>query len=311
MGWWAFSPSPQDLQQVRAAANLPDQPMALLCTSSECEASMATRAAPISQREWIERTVAWFGEHPEYTLVIRIHPHEEEYAKIDDRVLRRYEALKASAPQNVRVILPQEEVSTYSLMDLASAGLTYGTTAGLEMACLGLPIVHAGVGFYKESGFTYEVNAPEDIPSIMVEVMERGRSLETQRLAYRFLYRYFLGMSIPFSKVRVASDFINAEICYQSTAELAPGRDRNLDRLVDYILGESELYPPPTPLRALESPDAEDRFFAEQRIAGLLEAARRHPDRSDLLIEAADRLRDLGRLTDAAAVYAAAQRHSP
>jgi hypothetical protein len=311
MGWWAFSPSAQDLRQVRAAADLPDQPMALLCTSSECEASMAGRKASVGQQEWIEATIAWFAAHPENTLVIRVHPHEAEYAKVDDRMLRRYRALKAAAPPNVRLILPEEEVSTYSLMDMATAGLTYGSTTGLEMACQGLPLVHAGVGFYKGCGFTREVDSVADIPRLLAEVLAAPRSLETQRLAYRFAYHYFIGQSVPFRKVAVAEDFVQAEIAYESTAELAPGRDRELDRMVSYILGEAELYPPPSPLHALQSQDAEDRFFAEQRVAGLLEAARHAPERTDLLVHAASLLRDIGLVSDAIAVYHAALQRDP
>ena len=53
--------------------------------------------------------------------------------------------------------MPDEKVSTYGLMDVASAGLSYGSTAGLEMACQGLPLVHAGLGYYKDCGFTDEI----------------------------------------------------------------------------------------------------------------------------------------------------------
>lgn len=311
MGWWAFSPSPQDLQQVRAAANLPDKPLALLCTSSECEASMADRRAAVGQQEWIAETVAWFRAHPEYALVIRVHPHEAEYAKVEDRILRRYQALHATVPDNVRVILPEEAVSTYSLMDMATAGLTYGSTTGLEMACQGIPLLHAGVGFYKNCGFTHEVTCLADIPRLLAEVMTSPRSQATRRLAYRFAYQYFIGLSVPFRQVRVGEDFVQAEPTYQHTGELAAGRDRDLDRICDYILGEAELYPPPSPLQALQTYHSEDRFFAEQRIAGLLEAARQYPSRTDLLIEAALQLRQVGLVRDAIAVYHAALQRNP
>jgi hypothetical protein len=311
MGWWAFSPSPQDLRQVRAAANLPDKPLALLCTSSECEASLADRKAAVGQQDWIEQTIAWFGAHPQYTLIVRVHPHEAQHAQSDGRVLRRYQAMQVAAPKNVRVILPEEEVSTYSLMDMATAGLTYGSTAGLEMACQGLPVLHAGVGFYKDCGFTYEVTSAADIPSVLEKIMVVPRSTATRRLAYRFAYQYFIRLSVPFNKVRVGEDFVQAEPTYENTRELAPGRDRDLDRICDYILGATELYPPPSPLESLQAPHAEDRFFAEQHIAGLLEAARLYPDRTDVLIEAAALLRRIGLVRDAAAVYDAALQRDP
>jgi hypothetical protein len=272
---------------------------------------MADRAAAVGQQAWIEATIAWFRAHPEYALVVRVHPHEAEYARVDDRMLRRYRAMRDAAPDNVRLILPEEEVSTYSLMDMAAVGLTYGSTTGLEMACQGLPVIHAGVGFYKSFGFTREVTGLADIPRLLAEGMAAPRSIEIQRLAYRFAYQYFIGLSVPFRKVRVADDFIQAEPAYQHTSELALHRDRDLDRLCAYILGEAELYPPPSPLQALQTPHAEDRFFAEQRIAGLLEAARHDPRRTDVLIEAAALLRQIGLVRDAAAVYNAALQRNP
>lgn len=309
---WAFSPPPQDSQEVRAALGLPpDIPMALLCTTSDCEGSMFAYRPPLTQREWIAATVAWFREHPEYLLVIRVHPNERDHAKVDDRALRFYEDLKAENIANVRVVLPGEPFSTYTLMDLASVGLGYGSTTGLEMACLGLPQVHSGIGFYRDGGFTHEITALADIAPVMEAVMQEPRSMETQRLAYRFMRHVYCGMCIPFSKVRVDKRDISAHLNFKSMAELAPGRDASLDRLTGYILGESELYPPPSPERLNVSPEAEDRFFAEKRLSALLDLARRHPDLTDPLIEAAAILCGLGLLNDAIAVYNAALQRDP
>jgi hypothetical protein len=308
MNWVGFSPSPQDIRAVREAANLPDKPIALLCTSSDCEGSLYDRERNVPQMEWIEQTIDWFRAHPEYTLVIRVHPNELEHAKVDDRLLRRYEMLSFGLPENVRLILPEEQVSTYSLMDIASVGLVYGSTAGLEMACQGIPVIHAGIGIYKNAGFTHELTSLEQLPDLMARVMTLSRDPETKRRAYRFVSRIFHSLCVPIRGVKVGNDFVSATLTYDSVAELAPGRDTDLDRTAAYILGEGELYPPPTPEQTAQTEERENRFFAEQRAGALLAAAQEHPDRADLLFEAADALRALGLEAEAVTVQNTAER---
>lgn len=295
MNWVAYSPSPQDLQAVREAMRLPDQPIALLCTSSDCEGSIYDRERTVRQIDWIRHTVEWFRAHPEYTLVIRVHPNEAEHARVDDRNLQQLRALKGpELPVNVRLILPEEPISTYSLMDMASVGLVYGSTAGLEMACEGIPVVHAGIGIYKNAGFTHEITDLAQIPDTMARVMVLPRDPEIKRMAYRFVYRIFYGLCVPVRGVKVGRDFCSAQLSYESTAELAPGRDADLDRIAAYILGEGELYPPPSPEQRNVVPEQEDRFFAEQRVATLLVAVRQQPERADLREEALQLLQQLG-----------------
>ncbi len=266
MNWSAFSPQQKNAQEraeICAQLGLPDRPLALLCTSSDCEGSLADRARAVEQLPWIEHTAQWFGAHPEYNLIVRVHPNEGDHAKTDGRVLEWYKGLRERLPANVRVIMPDEKISTYSLMDVASAGLSYGSTAGLEMACRGLPLVHAGMGYYKDCGFTQEIGDLSDVAPTMEAVMQMGFQPYTQRMAFRFMQRLFIDICIPFSKVKVSGNYFQADLTYQSVAELAPGRDKNLDRIAEYILGNAPLFPLPTPQDRVKTPCEEDAFFAQ------------------------------------------------
>jgi len=187
---------------------------------------------------------------------------------VDDRPLRRYEALKQSAPTNVRVVLPDETVSTYTLMDAATIGLSYGSTAGLEMAAVGLPVVHAGIGMYRDCGFMEEIRQLNQIDPVMQRSMRLIRSSWTRRLAYRYLHLMYIRLCVPFPAVRVSQDYYSAEPTYVSTAELAPGRDANLDAIAGYILDENELYPSPTEEQTARKTDAEELFFGPPQSTG-------------------------------------------
>jgi hypothetical protein len=47
-----------------------------------------------------------------------------------------YEAMKAAAPSNTRVVMPDEPLNK-ALMDEADVGLTFRSSTGIEMAMLG------------------------------------------------------------------------------------------------------------------------------------------------------------------------------
>lgn len=260
MNWAAFTTSPTAQDQPTPAPA--GRRTALLCTSSDCEASAVERMPEFDQRQWISTAVDWFAAHPQYDLVIRVHPNEMDHAEVDDRSLRRYREMAGRLPSNARLIQPDEKASTYSLMDAADVGLTFGSTAGLEMAALGIPLIHAGHGIYFDAGFTYETPRLADLPAQLDRVMDLPRSEEARRLTYRYIYRTYYGLSVPLNKVKVSASYYEAELAYQSTAELEPGRDPQLDAVAEYILGEYDLFPGPTEAEIARSEEEERAFFS-------------------------------------------------
>jgi hypothetical protein len=306
MGWTAFSPQPQPHPQVRTALNLdPQKPLALLCTSVDHEASLLELQACMPQAVWLQESLDFFAARPHWQLVVRCHPCDAQRPDYASVLKPKLQAQQQQLPQNVRLVLPDEEVSTYTLMEMAQVCLSYGSTVGLEMACLGLPVVHAGRGLYRDGGFTIEVRSREEYAQRLEEGLVRGRCREVSRRAIRFAYHYFCGLSYPMRKVRVDKDYVNAQWTFRSKVELAEGRDPELDHLVDYVLGKVELYPPPSPERLQASTQEEDQFLASQRLAAQVEAARREPDRVDLLYDVAVTLKEMGLYQDGAQTFAA------
>jgi lipid A disaccharide synthetase len=99
--------------------------------------------------------------------VIRIHPAETKLSGRESRE-QMIEALAKRIPMfpaNVTVIPPEENTSTYELMQEADIGLVYSSTTGLEMAMLGKPVVVAARTHYRGKGFTIDVSRLEDMPT--------------------------------------------------------------------------------------------------------------------------------------------------
>src|SRR5439155_3995395 len=81
------------------------------------------------------------------------------------------------------------------LMERCQVGLVYTTTAGLEMALRGKPVVVAARVYYRSRRFTLDVECADEYPRILDRAFEKGRMTgqETdlaRRFAHLLLFRY-------------------------------------------------------------------------------------------------------------------------
>jgi hypothetical protein len=268
LNWTAFSPPPQDLDLVRSRLALdPSRPMWALFTSStdEVVSNEDWTSAFAHQHDWVERTVAYAASTPELDLVIRVHPNSgsSRSGGRNEEELRRFEELARRLPPNVRVVMPEDDVSSYSLMNLATVGLVFHSTVGLELAAKGKHVVVAGSGWIGDAPCVRRVRSDADY----VDALDEARALpigavdpEIKRTAYRYAHALYFRRSIPFPLVRM-SDPQNGEPAYTSLHDLAPGRDAGLDRAVRVVLGEEAAQPSPSLLDRGRTTEAEEAWF--------------------------------------------------
>ncbi len=264
LSWHAFSPPPQPIEATRARLGIPSgRKIVTLFTSSQSEASTADWRGPYPEMiEWVADTIRWFDEHPDYHLIVRIHPNEDHMQGRSGRVMERYERTLAQLPANVSVVWPKDDVSSYTLIDMSTATLVYNSTVGLETAVSrGIPVGVVGRPMYQGWGFTLDLDSKESYPAFLENLLSTAPSDEYRRRALRAAFRLFFGLSIPFPLVKVVN-FSHGELRYQSVEELAPGRHASLDRIAEGILGRSPLYLPPTEFERQRTTDAEDAFLA-------------------------------------------------
>jgi hypothetical protein len=293
-GSLALSAPPQPLDDVRAKLGLQaDRPTWVLFTSSDDEtAGDDDYASPFaSQREWIERTIEHARRNPQIDLLIRVHPNTgSRRSKGANRVqIEEMKRLAEDLPPNVRMIDPDDEVSSYSLMDLCSVGLVWVSTVGLELACKGKNVVVAAGNYVAGTSFVQTVtdaDAYEELLEPLLELPSGAVSAEIKRLALRFAYGMFFRMPIEFPLVRMPNRE-TGNLAYSSVDALVPGRDAGVDRCARIVLDGERVCPPPTSADLARSTEAEDAFlkpvakprltvlaYAEELIAdgGLLEA---------------------------------------
>jgi hypothetical protein len=191
--------------------------------------------------DWVFDSIRIFAERPGVQLAVRIHPAETlqpTRQPLEEIIARQFPAL----PPNVRIVSSKDRVSSYTLADLSQACIVYGTTLGIELSSVGKPVIVAGRAPYWRKGFTYDVLAREDYVRHLDRLEELARpDPARQALARRFAYYRLFMREIHFRHwFRRAAEPVEGVKpwwrTFRSLEDLLPGRDPDLDAIVDSIL---------------------------------------------------------------------------
>jgi hypothetical protein len=252
LGWKPFSPPRAATEPVREQLGLqPNRPLWVLFTSSDDEgvAEEDFQSCFPDQMAWIRATVEFARLHAEIDLVVRVHPNTAGKRASGDNVtqLAELRELACRLPGNTKMIMPEDPISTYSLMELAHLGLTYRSMVGLEMSCKGKPTIVAAGSAVSGLPFVQTVRNPSEYAALLEQNLTSSFSADAeavQRQALRFAYLLFFRWNILFPLVRMP-DPHNGELAYDSLEALLPGQDPSLDRICRIILeGQSVCSPP-------------------------------------------------------------------
>ncbi len=264
LNWLAYSPPPGAREEVATRLGLrAGAPLYVVFTSSEDEVASSSDATSVfgDQPGWLRATAAWAAAHPDIDMVLRIHPNTGGARSMGRNAaqLAWFDAFTATLPPNVRVVRPDDDVSSYTLIDMATTTLAYLSTIALESACLGRRAFVAATAFMSGCGFTDEVRSPDDYAALLdgyrtPEPTEAA--LHRRTLAWRFAYMLFFRYNRVLPQV-TQPDFTSARLAYDTLDALRPGVDASLDHVVSVLLDGAPICPDPDP--------AEPRDAAEER----------------------------------------------
>jgi hypothetical protein len=264
-GWRPFTSAPQPSPEVQARLGLRDgHPLWVLFTSSDDEVagSEQHRSPFASQLQWIEATVNYARRHPDIDLVIRVHPNTGSRRSngANQSQLEEMRRLALDLPANVRIVEPDDEISSYSLMDLCAAGFVWVSTVGLELACKGKPVVSAAGNYISETSFVRtvgEVATYEPMLDALRAHPADGPDVEIMRHALRFAYGMFYRLPVEFPLVAMPNPH-EGTLRYNSLEAVRPGRDAGVDRCVEVVLDGAPVCPEPTAAQRARTTAAED-----------------------------------------------------
>ena len=175
----------------------PDRRLALLIGQVAID-SVVLLDSPIfpEMRDFIVTTAEILSRHPEYHLIVRLHPAEEMWH--DNLTLRRLEGWPP--PANCSIV-HSKQLNTYDLMRESELGITLCSQAGLEMLSLGKPVVTAGRAFYSGKGLTHDVPGRAAYAAVLENALREPYLTDEQRegvekLLYYMLFEYL----VPFDR---------------------------------------------------------------------------------------------------------------
>ncbi len=187
--------------QVRDALSLDGRPIVLLATNVIGDSlTLGRQVFSDSMTECLERTVGYFANHPEFQLVVRIHPGElvTKGPSVADVVHRALPDL----PAHIHLVPAEAKINTYDIVEIANLGLVYTTTVGLEMAMSGVPVIVVGNTHYRNKGFTLDPTSWEAYFSLLTSELSPGnhKHLTKQQVeqAWNYAYRFFFEYPQPF-----------------------------------------------------------------------------------------------------------------
>lgn len=125
--------------------------------------------------QWLLATLKISATIPNVTWIVKPHPASEYYGETGTT-----ERMIAELHTD-NVYLCPRDLNTRSLEQCADALITVHGTAGLEFACVGIPIVLAGKPFFSRLGYTRDPETREEYERELRQVDKIARLTELQR----------------------------------------------------------------------------------------------------------------------------------
>lgn len=257
-----------DHAEVRRKLNIPpDRKIVSYFSSSEHEIVYWDGYKKLErQLELIDLLIDIFAKREEY-LVIRHHPNIGglQFGRPDYSFLSRAYSQALRAPENVRVVMPHEETTSYAILWQSDACLGTVTTMANEVAARGIPYATFDMG-YMSQGVSHVISeisngAIEKLVDDMLSFSNRIGVADLRKV-YRFTNGLYRKYSSHFKNVRVENG--GPWIQLQSLDELMPGKDPTLDRVCNSIMLGTSIYNFPSQEDRTRKEDEENAFFSKE-----------------------------------------------
>jgi len=264
--------------EVRRGLGIPRDARILgVFTSSEFELANNSFYQPeIGQLEFIDRLIEVFRGRTDY-LVVRHHPNIAGDATLaaDRDFLRRAWRQAQRAPGNVRIIMPSEKLSSYGLMPHLDGAIAFFSSTGIECIARGVAGAALPQSYcHPAATFLIQDISQQGLAHLVDLLFAKTRAFQPSdlRSVYRYVSASLSRHSSKFDTFQM-KNFFEADIRVQDADDLAPGRDRLLDRVCEFLTIGAPLFDAPGAEERQRSTEEEDAFFEAQW--GQISAVRR------------------------------------
>ena len=206
-------------ESIRASLGLDERPIVLLPTNVLGDSATLGRTVfSQSMADWIERIIPYFASHSEVQWVVRIHPAETW--TVGPSVAEIFQKTMPELPSHIHLIGSTEKVNTYDLMDITDLALVYTTTAGMELALRGIPVLVSGGAHFRKKGFTLDADTWEEYFALLDAALSdlpdhrlTAQQIETAR-NYAYFYFHDYPLPFPWHVERIGKDLERSSLTY-------------------------------------------------------------------------------------------------
>ncbi len=180
-------------------------------------------------------TIMKYGMRENVHILIRIHPAEkvlgtkERYGQLVREEL-------SSVPNNVTIVEPEDDINSFSILDISDIGVVHTSTVGLEMAIENKPVILISDTHYRDKGFTYDAISAPHYFQILNKLIACQEPLPNQvKLAKKYFYlmmfEYQHKMPMTFTRKGAFDGY-----GYKSFNNLLEDQDAPINKIVDRIV---------------------------------------------------------------------------
>jgi hypothetical protein len=191
-------------EQLRADLGLDDRKVAVLFSHVLWDASMFYgEDLYVDQGVWFQETLRLATENDRVQWLVKLHPallwKLRTETSAEPAELRMIRAALGDMPPHMRLIMPDDDVDNVDLFRLIDAGVTIRGTIGIELPCLGVPVLTAGTSDYAGRGFTVDAATVAEYERNVRRIGQLPRLGDEQiRLAKLYAYGIFCRRPWPF-----------------------------------------------------------------------------------------------------------------
>lgn len=151
--------------------------------------------------DWLNATITFFIDHPEFQLIIKPHPGELIWDKTSQSIYHYVLEHYPNLPKNICVLPANVPLNAYDLLTEKTIGLVFNGSLGLDLANLGIPVLVVADIHYKDALTVYPVQSLEDYLALLKNPLPLFAFAKRHvKLAkkYAYFYYYKIMMRIPF-----------------------------------------------------------------------------------------------------------------
>ncbi|MBN3881472.1 MAG: FkbM family methyltransferase [Nostoc sp.] len=246
MNWPSFYNFPTNHIDIRRQLRIPlEAKVFAVFTSSEDElAALDDRARITDQFNIITNLIEIFKNRNEY-LVIRHHPYiggNKDTPIETDSLSKAYQQV-FSLPENIRVVMPSEQLTSYALLWHTDAAIAFFSTVAIEAIARGVPTATLATSSYeKASRYTIQDTSIEHLNQLVDNLLADSSKLTAEdfKRLYRFTNAYFFKFSHKFSSIGIKNFYFH-DLRFETLDDLQPGNDPTLDKVCNRIMLGSSL----------------------------------------------------------------------